>query len=176
MKKIIILCLLALLISPAFAKNEKILPENFTLSPFTSNNSSFALSKLNIAPIPDFSKIKFFVTKYSDTESKQVVRIEKKKDWLFTALTGSYVVLSVLDIHSTYKFLEKGHVETNPLWSRILSNKPLTILLQTTLRTGIVYLLHQINKKSKVFSYVIFGILVAGQTYVVWHNYKLARF
>lgn len=158
MKKIAICCLLGLLVvsSTTLAQSPSSLSDlyKFSLIPERiSKNTSFAFSKATQV-IPEKEK-------------------EKKKDWPFTGLIGAHLTLSALDLHLTFRGIDNGYEEVNPIMAKIIHNRPLAIAVKIVGAYLTSYLLYKLKKKSKLAAYITLGCIVLFEGYLVYRNYKI---
>lgn len=171
MKKLIIFCSILFFASTIGLAND------FTLfSPLTSSvpykfslvkDYSFALS------LPDPSKIEFAVTKSPD---KKCISKSKKKDWLFIGLSSSLMMISVLDVHSTFRGLDNNadlYYEGNPLLSKIIHNRPLFAVTDVALTGLAVYLFSKSKKRYKTLTYIALSGAILLRGYIVYRNYRI---
>lgn len=156
MKKIVVLCLIGLLVSQiGFALDkEKTLTDDFTLVLPSLSSCKFSLTS-------DFPRANFLLV------------TEKKKDWVFTSLVGTHMILSVLDLHSTFRGINNGYIETNPLMSKIIHNKPLVTTVKLAIASLMTYTLYKLKKRSKLAAYITCGCIILFEGYVVYRNYKI---
>lgn len=94
---------------------------------------------------------------------------------LITSLYVTTGVVQALDAHSTFKALDAGAEETNPLVRSFASNRGAFIALKAGMTAGIIYAGHHLYKKNKVAGVLaLVGVNVA-YGFIVAHNYDVAR-
>jgi hypothetical protein len=96
-----------------------------------------------------------------------------KTDYVYHSLEGSYIALNAIDVMLTYKGIEKGAIELNPLLSKIINNKPLFIGIKATLTFGVLWYIRRLKKDNNKLGY---GLLIAANVLycaVVANNYSV---
>lgn len=92
---------------------------------------------------------------------------------LYHSFEVTYIGLNAMDLVSTYKVLDAGGYEANPLMARVIENKPLAIGVKT-LSTGVFLGACRIIRKEK--PKLAFALLLAGNLgygALVSHNYQV---
>ena len=98
-----------------------------------------------------------------------------KSTLVLGSLYASTAVMQGLDIHSTFKGLERGAAEANPIMGGLVKNRPAFIATKSLVAGGTILAAHEVAKKSKVAAVVTLVALNAMYGYIVNHNYALAR-
>lgn len=97
----------------------------------------------------------------------------QKRDFLYHSLEVTYVSLNALDLITTYKGLEYGARELNPVIGRIIENKPLAI----TYKAASVVLFLGITRKIRIdhpkLAFITLIAANAGYAYLVNRNYQI---
>ncbi len=103
-----------------------------------------------------------------------VAQDSTKTDLTYHILEGSFITLQAFDVMLTYKGIEKGAIELNPFYKKILDNKPLFIGIKSTLTFGALWYIRQIKKENRKAGYmvliaanVIYSAVVANNLTVV---------
>jgi len=98
-----------------------------------------------------------------------------KSKVLIRSLYVTTGVVQALDAHSTFKALDAGAEETNPMVRSFASNKGAFVALKAGMTVGIIYAGHHLYKKNKVAGVLaLVGVNVA-YGLIVAHNYDVAR-
>lgn len=95
---------------------------------------------------------------------------EKKYDWLYHSMEGSLISLSAADLAITYKGMEYGCREANPIIREVLDNKPLAIGLKTSATLLGLYGFRKVKKEKPIAAYVFLGATNLFYGWVVNHN------
>ena len=91
------------------------------------------------------------------------------------AMYAAYGTLQALDVHSTLRAIDRNGVEANPLLRPIATSPAGLTAFKAASTAGIIYLTERLRKKHPVAA-LAFGIGVNSlQTFVVLHNYRVAR-
>jgi hypothetical protein len=94
---------------------------------------------------------------------------------LLGTLYASTAIMQALDVHSTFKGLERGASEANPIMGGLVKNRPLFIVTKSLVGAGTIMAARQVAKKNKIAAVATLIGLNAMYGYVVNHNYALAR-
>lgn len=87
----------------------------------------------------------------------------------------SSVILHALDVHSTFKVIERGGREGNPLLAGIANNRPAFVAVKGAIAATTIYAVSRIAKKNRVAAFAMSAALNSMYGLVVSHNYKLAQ-
>jgi hypothetical protein len=96
-------------------------------------------------------------------------------DALLVALQATTIAAQALDIHSTFKAVDHGAVEANPLMSGLVQNKAAFIGVKAGLTAGFMYATHKMSKRNKVGAILTAAAVNSVYLIVAHHNYKVAR-
>ena len=96
-------------------------------------------------------------------------------DALLVALQATTIAAQALDIHSTFKALDHGAVEANPLMSGLVQNKAAFIGVKAGLTAGFMLATHKMAKRNKVGAILTAAAVNSVYLVVAHHNYKVAR-
>jgi hypothetical protein len=94
---------------------------------------------------------------------------------VLTSLYVSTAMVHALDVHSTFRVLENGGAEGNPLLSGLVSKRPAFIAFKAAVATSSIMLARQIAKKNKVAAIITLVGIDSAYAMVISHNYQLAR-
>ena len=86
----------------------------------------------------------------------------------------SSIVLHVLDVHSTFRVIDRGGREGNPMLAGLANNRPAFIAVKGAIAASSVYAVSRIAKKNKFAAFALSAALNSAYGMVVSHNYKLA--
>jgi hypothetical protein len=98
-----------------------------------------------------------------------------KSTVLLGSLYASTAVLQGLDVHSTFKGMERGASEANPIMGGLVKNRPMFIVAKSLVGAGTIMAARQVAKKNKIAAVATLIGLNAMYGYVVNHNYAIAR-
>jgi Domain of unknown function (DUF5658) len=98
-----------------------------------------------------------------------------KSTLLLGSLYASTAILQGLDVHSTFKGLDRGAAEANPIMGGLVKNRPMFIVAKSLVSAGTIVAARQVAKKNKIAAVATLVGLNAMYGYVVNHNYALAR-
>jgi len=87
----------------------------------------------------------------------------------------SSVILHALDVHSTFKVIERGGREGNPLLANLANNRPAFIAVKGAIAASTMFAVNRIAKKNRVAAFAMSAALNSMYGLVVSHNYKLAQ-
>lgn len=93
---------------------------------------------------------------------------------VYHVFEGTYIALNALDVVSTYKVIENGGYEANPVMAKFVDDKAAFIGIKT-LSTGVFLGACRIIRKDK--PKLAFGLLLAGNIgygFLVNHNFQLS--
>ena len=93
-------------------------------------------------------------------------------------MVSSYAVTAIvqgLDAHSTFKALDAGAVETNPLLTPLANNRKGFIALKVAIAAALIYEGHGTSKQHKIRALLILGAIDAAYVGLARHNYQVAR-
>jgi len=109
-----------------------------------------------------------------ETSSNNILDLPKQasrqSDWLYNAMAVNYVVLNTLDLFTTYKSLEKGAVEVNPIARTFVDRKPMAIAFKAGLTGGVLFALGKMKQQDKKAAYITLGLLNVVYGLVVANN------
>jgi len=90
-------------------------------------------------------------------------------------LYASFAALQLVDMHSTWRALNHGAVEANPLLSGVAGNKAVLITAKTAGTAAVIAVSERLRKKSRTAAVVLMISANSGMTWVVEHNYTAVR-
>ena len=90
-------------------------------------------------------------------------------------LYASFAALQLVDMHSTWRALNLGAVEANPLLSGVAGNKAVLLTVKTAGTAGVIAVSERLRKKSRTAAVILMISANSGMTWVVEHNYAAVR-
>ena len=109
----------------------------------------------------------------SPADDRFVVR--DRRPGALVPLYVSFAALQVLDLHSTATALDRGAVEANPIVRPFASNQFGMVALKAAGTAGVILASEQMWKKNKAAAIVFMVATNSAMTWVVQHNYRIAR-
>jgi Domain of unknown function (DUF5658) len=94
---------------------------------------------------------------------------------LIRSLYVTTAVMQALDAHSTFKALDAGAAEANPLMRPWVENRGAFIALKVGMTAGIIYVGHSLYKRNKLAGVLALVAVNVGYGIIVAHNYDVAR-
>jgi len=104
-----------------------------------------------------------------------VSRPAQKGSPLLPALYGGFVTLQALDAHSTFRALDAGHSEQNPMMRWTTRHPWAFVAMKSAATTGTVYFAEKIRKKHPKGAIAFITAVNAAYAVVVLHNYHVSR-
>lgn len=108
------------------------------------------------------------------TITPRVASVERRPAAL-VPLYASFATLQVLDLHSTSYALAHGGVEANPTVKGLAGNTVAMAAVKAAGTAGVIYVSERLRKKNKAAAIGLMIATNATMTWVVQHNYRLAR-
>jgi hypothetical protein len=90
-------------------------------------------------------------------------------------LYASFAALQLVDMHSTWRALNHGAVEANPLLSGVAGNKAVLLTVKTAGTAAVIAVSERLRKKSRTAAVILMISANSGMTWVVEHNYIAVR-
>ena len=93
-------------------------------------------------------------------------------------MMSSYAVTAIvqgLDAHSTFKAIDAGAVETNPLLTPLANNRAAFVALKAAIAAALIYEGHGTSKQHKIRALLILGAIDGAYIALARHNYRVAR-
>jgi hypothetical protein len=91
------------------------------------------------------------------------------------ALYASSVVLQALDIHSTLRATSGGGAEGNAIVAPFVSRPGAFVAIMAAGAVGAIVAADRLSKHNRVAAYALMFALNSAYTFVVVHNYRIAR-
>ena len=90
----------------------------------------------------------------------------------FVPLYASFIALQLVDMHSTWRALNHGSVEANPLLSGVAANKAALFTVKAGGTAAVIAVSERLRKKSRTAAMIFMISANSGMTWVVQHNYR----
>lgn len=100
------------------------------------------------------------------------VTAKQPRGRLLPALYGGFVTLQALDAHSTFRALDAGHVEQNPIMRWSTSRPVAFISMKAAATAGTVFFAEKIRKKHPKGAIAFITAVNAAYAIIVTHNYR----
>lgn len=102
-------------------------------------------------------------------------RLAKERSFGMLPFYATSAILQALDVHSTFKVLDLGGREGNPMLAGLVNNRPAFIAVKGAIAASSIYAVSRIAKHNKFAAIAMGAALNSTYAMVVNHNYKLAR-
>lgn len=102
-------------------------------------------------------------------------RSRERRPGALVPLYVSFSTLQVLDTHSTWRALDRGGVEANPIMRGIVRNRIGLLGLKAAGTAGIIYATEQMWKRNKPASIIFMIAANSAMGWVVQNNYRAVR-
>jgi hypothetical protein len=90
-------------------------------------------------------------------------------------LYASFLALQVADLHSTWRALDHGAVEANPLLENFAGSRPVLLTVKAAGSVGVIAASEALSKKSRTAAIIFMIGANSAMTWVVQHNYGAVR-
>jgi len=115
----------------------------------------------------------FSVTRAAAAEdAPQPIPAAAQRPAALLPLYASFAGLQLLDLHSTWRALDSGSVEANPMMSGIAANKPVILTVKAAGTAGVIAVSERLRRKSRTAALIFMISANSGMTWVVQHNYR----
>ena len=94
---------------------------------------------------------------------------------VLASLQATTIATQMLDVHSTFKALDAGAVEGNPVMGGLVKNRAAFIGVKAAVGAGLVYATHRIGQRNKVAAIAVAAAVNSAYFMIASHNYKVAR-
>jgi uncharacterized protein DUF5658 len=108
----------------------------------------------------------------ADGASQQPLTDSAQRPRALVPLYASFVALQVVDMHSTWRALDHGSVEANPLLNGVAGNRAALFTAKAAGTAAVVAVSERLRKKSPTAALVLMIAANSGMTWVVQHNYR----
>ncbi len=90
-------------------------------------------------------------------------------------LCVSYAALQAIDLHTTFRALDNGAREANPLIGAFSSNKAAMVAFKAGMTAGTIYLVRRSGIKNRTASTIMMAALNSAYAIIAAHNYHVAN-
>jgi len=99
--------------------------------------------------------------------------VDKTPRWVRPALYGGLVTLQALDAHSTFRAIDAGHGETNPLMQWTVEHPLALVSIKAAATAATVLVAEKIRKRYPKRALVFMAAVNAAYAAIVIHNYRV---
>ena len=103
-----------------------------------------------------------------------MIGVTKSRTFGMLPFYAGSVILQAMDVHSTFKVLDRGGREGNPMLAGIANNRPAFVAIKAGIAAGSIYAVSRIAKHNKIAAMAMAAALNSTYAMIVSHNYKLA--
>jgi Domain of unknown function (DUF5658) len=111
----------------------------------------------------------------ADDESESLPRSMQQRPSTLLPLYASFAALQAVDMHSTWRALDQGAVEGNPLLMNVAGNKAALFAVKAGGTAAVIGVSEALWKKNRTAAILFMISANAGMTWVVEHNYRAVR-
>jgi hypothetical protein len=86
----------------------------------------------------------------------------------------SFAALQAMDLHATFRVLDRGGREANPVLGGVASNKAAMIGIKAATTGSAIFLVRKFGVKNRVASLILMGVANSGYAVVAAHNSHVA--
>jgi hypothetical protein len=97
-----------------------------------------------------------------------------KPSIVLTSLYATTILVQGLDAHSTFKALDNGARESNPIVGPLAGSKPGFLMLKAGIATATIYAAHSLARRNKVAAIAALVAVNTGYLLIVRSNYHVA--
>lgn len=102
-------------------------------------------------------------------------RVRQRRPDSLIPLYVSFGALQALDIHSTWRAIDRGAVEANPLVQGVVGNQAGLIALKAAGTAGLIYASEKMWKRNRTASVIFMIAANSAMAWVVQNNYRAVR-
>ncbi len=93
---------------------------------------------------------------------------------IYKGLEINYIVLNAADIVITFRNLDRGAKEANPLGRFVMKSRPVAVAVKAGATIGILASLRFLKKESKTEAFILLGVLNVVYSFLLKSNIKVA--
>jgi hypothetical protein len=93
---------------------------------------------------------------------------------LMTSLYASTATMQVLDVHSTFKAVDRGATEVNPMMSGLVANRAAFVTTKVAMAAATIYAASRVAKHNKMAAVVTLVAMNSAYAMIVSNNYHIA--
>lgn len=94
---------------------------------------------------------------------------------VLASLQAGMIATQMLDAHSTFRALDAGAVEGNPMMGGLVKNRAAFIGVKAAMGASLVYMTHRIGQRNKVAAIALAAAANSAYAMIASHNYRVAR-
>jgi uncharacterized protein DUF5658 len=94
---------------------------------------------------------------------------------VLASLQAGLVATQLLDAHSTFRALDAGAVEGNPMMGGLVKNRAAFLGVKAAIGASLVYATHRIGQHNKVTAIALAAAVNSAYAMIASHNYNVAR-
>jgi hypothetical protein len=111
----------------------------------------------------------------SPLAAQESERANPARSPVLTPLYISFGMLQALDLHSTFRALEGGGQEANPLIGSVIGTPAGVIALKGAATIGIIYMSEKVSRRNRIAAVLTMIGLNSAYAMIVARNYSIAR-
>jgi uncharacterized protein DUF5658 len=108
----------------------------------------------------------------SSPNTAEVGRARVRRPDPLVPLYVSFCALQVLDIHSTWRAVDRGAVEANPVLRGVVGNQVGMVALKAAGTAGLIYASEKMWKRNRTASIIFMVAANSAMAWVVQNNYR----
>ena len=111
----------------------------------------------------------------SSANAAEVARAHERRPDPLVPLYVSFSALQVLDIHSTWRAVDRGAVEANPVLRGVVGNQVGLVALKAAGTAGLIYASEKMWKRNRAASIIFMVAANSAMAWVVQNNYRAVQ-
>jgi Domain of unknown function (DUF5658) len=111
----------------------------------------------------------------SSPDTAEIGRARERRPDPLVPMYASFCALQVLDIHSTWRAVDRGAVEANPVLRGVVGNQVGLVALKAAGTAGLIYASEKMWKKNRTASIIFMVAANSAMAWVVQNNYRAVR-
>jgi len=111
----------------------------------------------------------------SSPDTAEIGRARERRPDPLVPMYASFCALQVLDIHSTWRAVDRGAVEANPVLRGVVGNQVGLVALKAAGTAGLMYASEKMWKKNRTASIIFMVAANSAMAWVVQNNYRAVR-
>jgi hypothetical protein len=136
---------------------------------------SMALCYASVARAQDRHTAPGVATTPETETSAPMIAVERPKPSIvLTSLYATTILVQGLDAHSTFRALDTGARESNPVIGSLAGNKAGFLALKAGIATASIYAAHSLARRNKVAAIAALVAVNTGYALIVRSNYHVA--
>jgi Domain of unknown function (DUF5658) len=108
----------------------------------------------------------------SSPNTAEVGRANERRPDPLVPLYVSFCALQVLDVHSTWRAVDHGAVEANPVLRGVVGNQAGLVALKAAGTAGLIYASEKMWKRNRTASIIFMVAANSAMAWVVQNNYR----